>query len=112
MTIWLTVLAAYWSLGSKAPSQHEYNKATAKARLAPLDGYKVSHKPRHSRPHHGHSHSQAVTSSNVNLYPPLPLVQLIERIKIILPGTVFLAQVPLWRRTTDGGGPSSTLQVG
>ena len=73
MTIWLTVLAAYWSLGSKAPSQHEYNKATAKARLAPLDGYKVSHKPRHSRPHHGHSHSQAVTSSNVNLYPTLPL---------------------------------------
>jgi len=72
MTIWLTVLAAYWSLGSKASSQQEYNKATAKARLAPLDGYQVAHKPRHSRSH-GHSHSHAVTTSNVNLYPTLPL---------------------------------------
>ena len=72
MSIWLTVLAAYWTLGSKAPSQHEYNKATAKARLAPLDGYKVSHKPRHSRAH-GHSHSHGLTTSNVNLYPTLPL---------------------------------------
>ena len=72
MTIWLTVLAAYWSLGSKAPSHQEYNKAAAKARLAPLDGYKVAHKPRHSRGH-GHSHAHGVTTSNVNLYPTLPL---------------------------------------
>ena len=74
MTIWLTVLAAYWSLGSKASSQQEYNKATAKARLAPLDGYKVSHHgPRHSRAQ-GHSHSHGVAAtSNVNLYPTLPL---------------------------------------
>ena len=70
MTIWLTVLAAYWALGSKALGSHgEYTKATAKARLAHLDGYKAVQKPRHRRDH-GHSHAQC---HNVNLYPTLPL---------------------------------------
>jgi len=73
MTIWLTVLAAYWALASKTSSHEEYNKATAKARLAHLDGYKVAVKPRHRREHGGHSHSHGVSANNVNLYPTLPL---------------------------------------
>jgi len=68
MTVWLTVLAAYWALGSKTSHQDQYNKATAKARLAHLDGYKAPHKPRQRREQGGHSHSH-----NVNLYPTLPL---------------------------------------
>jgi len=84
MSVWLTVLAAYWALAAK-PS-HEYSKATAKARLAQLDGYKVdtkghgghSRKPRKRNPdghgHHGggggHGHHPA---NNVHLYPTLPL---------------------------------------
>merc|ERR1740123_2411842 len=84
MSIWLTVLAAYWALAAK-PS-HEYSKATAKARLAQLDGYKVetkghgghSRKPRKRNSdghgHHGggggHGHHPA---NNVHLYPTLPL---------------------------------------
>ena len=57
MSVWLTVLAAYWALAAKvnkvkqklseydtihlSQPSHEYSKATAKARLAQLDGYKV-----------------------------------------------------------------------
>merc|ERR1719232_943161 len=78
MSVWLTVLAAYWALAAK-PS-HEYSKATAKARLAQLDGYKVDtrgghrQKPRQRNPdghgHQGHGHHPA---NNVHLYPTLPL---------------------------------------
>jgi len=83
MSLWLTVLAAYWALAAK-PS-HEYSKATAKARLAQLDGYKVdaraqgghSRKPRQRNPDGhggghgpGHGHHPA---NNVHLYPTLPL---------------------------------------
>jgi len=66
MCLWLTVLAAYWSLGAKA-SHSEYSKA----RLAQLDGYKVavSHKPRKRAAHNGHGHA----AQNVHLYPTLPL---------------------------------------
>jgi len=89
MTVWLTVLAAYWALGTK--TAHEYSKATAKARLAHLDGYKiVQHQQhgkrrddghRHSRHQAGHSghsgHSGHVShpapGNNPNLYPTLPL---------------------------------------
>ena len=68
MSVWLTVLAAYWALAAKVRTKwnrnwvasdniylcqpsHEYSKATAKARLAQLDGYKVDTKGQHG----GHS---------------------------------------------------------
>lgn len=72
MTVWLTVLAAYWSLGSKPA--HEYSKATAKARLAQLDGYKIVHTGKQMRrndePSRPYRHS---ANNNPNLYPTLPL---------------------------------------
>jgi len=77
MAIWLTVLAAFWTLGAKT-SNHEYSKATAKARLAKLDGYKGGHgHGHHGRHEHGahgsHGGHNYTKTSNIKLYPSLPL---------------------------------------
>merc|ERR1712045_412972 len=75
MAVWLTVLAAYWALGSKAAQ--DCSKAAAKARLAHLDGYKVAHcsrKTRHRTPDYGdHGAGHAAAANNVHLYPTLPM---------------------------------------
>ena len=58
-------------------SNHEYSKATAKARLAKLDGYKGGHGHGHvhqgRHEHHGGGGHGYTKTANIKLYPSLPL---------------------------------------
>merc|ERR1712038_503741 len=81
MAVWLTVLAAYWALGSKAAQ----------------DCYKVAHcsrKTRHRTPDYGdHGAGHAAAANNVHLYPTLPMAWTLQQDCTVLGCTVLYCNV-------------------